>query len=294
VLLLLISALGLSCGRVARARQQGDGLQARSIDVHGVTRTYSVHVPDSYRPGTGVPLVLVLHGLGGSGMQVARDSGFVEEADRGGFIVAFPDGREIPALPGNGRGWIVSQQPRTDLDFIDQLLTSLESEFSVDHSRTFVAGHSNGAVLAYRIACDLSGRVAAIAPVAGATVNNCNPAEPVSVLHIHGTADPLVPYEGGRAAFGFTTISVEETQRRWSVVDGCDATPSAAPEAGPAEGVTRTSYSGCAAGSAVELVTIAGGGHAWPRERAVGRLPAAGFDATAAIWRFFEAHPRSP
>jgi polyhydroxybutyrate depolymerase len=161
--------------RIGRA-QGTAGLEPGRIEVDGTERTYLVRVPSAYQPGTPAPLVLVLHGLGGSGANVARQSGFADEAERGGFIAVFPDGRPLPAV-GGGRGWALTAGGNPDLRFIAALLDRLQVEYSIGPSRVFVAGHptarssATGSPVSWRI-------VAALAVVAGAMVNNCAPSAP--------------------------------------------------------------------------------------------------------------------
>lgn len=282
VLLAVVIAL-IFASRLAGA-QTPPALQPGRIEVDGAQRTYLIHLPGAYQPGTPVPLVLVLHGLGGSGAIVARQTGFAEEAERGGFIAVFPDGRPLAAA-GNARGWALTAENNPDLRFIAALLDALQAEYSIDPARIFVAGHSNGAFLGYRIACAMPERVAAIVAVAGGLVNACTPSAPLSLLHIHGTADSIVPFAGGPSVGGLPTPGAPESIRRWASLNGCGPEPVESALEGTTARGSRISYPDCGGGVAIELVTLSGEGHAWPR---VG----SGFDATAAAWRFFQAHSR--
>jgi polyhydroxybutyrate depolymerase len=145
---------------------------------------------------------------------------------------------------------------------------------------------SNGGVLAHRLACELSDRIAAIAPVAGVLgVPDCAPARPVSVLQFHGTLDTLVPF-AGNASFP----AVAPTLAAWAARNGCD-------EHGVEilrQGDSRcTSWPGCDDGAEVVLCVVDGGGHTWPGGQP---LPALGhttsaISATDLAWSFFERHP---
>jgi poly(3-hydroxybutyrate) depolymerase len=163
-----------------------------TLDVPGQgTRTALVHLP-SHTTSRPLPLVIVLHGAYGSGAFMERYSGFSQRAYAAGFAVVYPSaGRHFWTLaPGSGPD---------DVAFIGRLLDQLLSGGCFDAKRVSAAGVSNGGGLAARLACELSGRLAAIAMVAGgySQIRDCHPDHPVSILEMHGTADPVVPYRGG-------------------------------------------------------------------------------------------------
>jgi polyhydroxybutyrate depolymerase len=173
---------------------------------------------------------------------------------------------------------------------------------ALDPSRIYVAGISNGGMLAYRLACDTA-IFAAVVAVSTTMLGDCPAPEPISVLHIHGTADETVPYAGGPGRWDGAgregvpaTVdgpAVPDLARRWRQIDRC-----AAPQTST-EATVTTETASCPGGRAVTLITIAGAGHQWPgsRQRAAGRLlgldpPATELDATATGWQFFASHPR--
>ena len=171
-------------------------LQAAGLTVDGSARTYLFYVPSTYRPEHPSPLVLVFHGAGATGRGMARHTGFTALAEREGFVVAYPEG--IGRRWNDGRGY---GTPRDDVGYIRALLDTLGRRLSIDPRRIFATGISNGAMFSYRLACDLPGVFAAIAPVAGAMpealVEGCAHVTPVALAAFQGTADPLVPYDGG-------------------------------------------------------------------------------------------------
>ena len=172
------------------------GSSAHTLKVGALDRTYRVYRPASLPAGTAAPLVIVLHGAVGSGQQAEQTYGWDAEADRGGFVAAFPD--------GVGRTWNASpdccgQAARDQVDdvgFIKQLVATLGSQMRIDPRRVYATGISNGALLAYRLACDTT-IFAAIGPVSGTMINPCPHPAPISIIHIHGTADQTIPYAGG-------------------------------------------------------------------------------------------------
>ena len=176
------------------------------------------------------------------------------------------------------------------MGFLGRLIDDVEANNKIDVNRVYAVGVSAGAMMAYRLGCELSARIAGVGSVAAAMVlDDCRPARPVSVIEIHGTADGLVPYLGGRTAGGATQPSppTPAVLQRWADLDAC---PSAA--ATKTDGAVSTStWTGCGAGTAVKLITIDGGGHTWFAE---GLGPVSGaVDATSEIWAFLSAARRT-
>jgi polyhydroxybutyrate depolymerase len=182
--------------------------------------------------------------------------------------------------------------------FVRALLDTLERELNLDPRRVYATGISNGAMFSYRLACDLPGRFAAIAPVAGALpaelAPGCAHTQPVSVIAFQGTADPLMPYLGGGAGRR-RVLSAERSIAFWGTRAGCGGEVTVADPIDKMTDGTRvrvTTFSGCGPGLAVELYTIEGGGHTWPGGPAagarVGRVSQE-VDATDVIWAFFKS-----
>ncbi len=270
--------------------------QQRFLEVAGETRSFLFYVPRSYQSGRPIPLVLVFHPAGGKGRGIARHTGFTEMAEREGFAVAYPD--------GIGGRWNDGRRPsgRDDVGFVRVLLDSLSRELTLDSSRLYATGISNGAMFSYRLACDLPGVFAAVAPVAGALPANlarrCAPAQPVSVIAFQGTADRSLPYEGGGSPPA-TVLSAERSVTFWAEAGACDSVSAVATVSDSVRDGTRLrrlSYPDCAARRSVVLYTIEGGGHTWPggpeSSSRVGRVSRE-INATRAIWDFFRDHPRS-
>ena len=196
----------------------------------GRTRRALVHAPPA-APGLR-PLVIALHGHGGTAARMRRRSGWNAAADARGFIVAYPDGaswRNIPWRSWNA-GACCGYSRETGVDdiaYLRNLLDALIAEYPVDPARVYVTGISNGGMMAYRAACELSDLVAAIAPVAGALgISACQPSEPVSVIIFHGTDDRYVPYNGGQSPVTHDDRRdppVLETAAVWAKQDHCAA-----------------------------------------------------------------------
>jgi polyhydroxybutyrate depolymerase len=218
--------------------------EERTLDVAGVPRTYILDVPvgPADRPR---PLLLAFHAFDARGRRLRRGSLLGRLAHRRGVIVAFPDGSDDVVVGGRaGRGWHVDLEGSPDVTFVRLLLDQLERDWCVDRNRVWVTGMSNGAAFASMLPCVLPGRIAGIAPVAGArTFEGCTPARPIPVLIIHGRADRVVPIETARAARDW-----------WVKYDGCGE---------PREDARCEYWERC---GAVKMTYCEGlQGHTWPR-----------------------------
>jgi polyhydroxybutyrate depolymerase len=296
---ILVCALAVAgCERPLRAEREA-GTVERGVTVDGVTRTYRVHVPAGL---TGpAPLVVVLHGGGGNGGQVEQQTRLTATADREGFVVAYPDGsgrtRLLTWNAGTCCGYARDQRV-DDVGFVRAMLDAIAADFPVDPARVYVTGFSNGAMMAYRLGCELTDRIAAIAPVSGTLATPvCAPSRPLPVLHVHGTADRHVPIAGGpplREVPGtppWHNTSLAYTMDFWTRHDAC---PTAAAET-RLDRVTTTVHAPCAGGAEVVQVVVDGGGHAWPggaKSRQAADDPPPAPDANAVIWAFFARHRR--
>jgi polyhydroxybutyrate depolymerase len=272
--------------------------EPRTLLTGGVTRRYFLYLPSTWHRDRPVPLVLVFHGGGGRASGIAPHTGFSRLAEREGFVVAYPQG--LNGRWNDGRGYAATHD---DVGFVRALLDTLGHELAIDPRRVYATGISNGAMFAYRLACDLPGTFAAVAPVAGAMPADLAPAcahtQPVSVLAFQGTADPLMPYFGGGVARRRgRVLSAERSIAFWATTTGCAVAPVTMDEPDRVTDgtrVRRTVYETCREGRAVELYTIEGGGHTWPGGPpvggSVGRVTRE-IDATPVIWAFFVGHPK--
>lgn len=278
---------------------------ARSLTHDGIERTSRVFIPASYAPGQAMPVVFVLHGGFGSGEQIETNSAeFNPIAEREGFIVVYPDGVASDGLL-KARTWnggdccgYAAEANIDDVGFLTTLLDELQSELCVDTARVYSTGMSNGAIMSYRLACEASDRIAAIAPVAAPQAfPPCDPTHPVPLLHIHGTDDPNAPFEGGEGC-GFANFTFPPTMDGidlWRDANACEGSPS--PLTTIADGTCETMGS-CE--SPVLRCLIEGGGHSWPGghppalnlRRCDGGSHSTTFPASEVIWRFFEGQSR--
>lgn len=177
-----------------------------------------------------------------------------------------------------------------DVEFVRQILSDLKRTFTLDTQRIYAAGFSNGAMMAYRLGCDMSGIFAAIAAVQGPLFyDQCQPEHAVSLIHVHGLRDPIVPYLGGEGICdvcnGIVFPPVQVGVEKWMKWNECSNLPQVSVNGA----ITHIVYPGCVSDTAVELYTIDGLEHAWPSPFGSGQ---ANFPATQSIWDFFVTHPK--
>ena len=293
------------------------GRDQRTSFIHdSLKRTFNIHFPSVYDESVQVPLVIALHGRGTTGMSMIllTRRGFNKLADRDGFIMVYPDGIELNWNDGRMDEEANDRAHRENIDdvgFISALIDTMIKDYNIDPKRVYVTGISNGAIMSYRLACELSDKITAIAPVDGnisyAIFPECSPSRPVSVLAINNLNDPLVPFEGGdingkirRIKLG-KVLSVNESVEFWVNRNMCSDTPvvTEEPDRDPGDGtrVTKTHYTDGIEGREVILYSVEGGGHTWPG--GIQYLPAwiigktcRDIDANEVIWSFFKSHSR--
>jgi polyhydroxybutyrate depolymerase len=246
---------------------------ATTPPVIGGSRPVQMHVPPSYKPGTPVPLVMMLHGYG---FQASIEEAYLDITDQSntqGFIYAMPQGTTdstgSPFWNASNACCNFDGSTVDDSGYLSSVITEIEAAYSIDPKKVFLIGHSNGGFMSYRMACDHADQIAAIAVLAGEMPNDvsmCKPKQPVSVLQIQGTADMSISYTGGMIngnAYPGAATSVSD----WVTLDGCSATAdTSSPNLDldtqlPDAETTVTKYGSCMPGGAAELWTIMGGGH---------------------------------
>jgi polyhydroxybutyrate depolymerase len=280
------------------------GDHTRSLEVDGGTRSYLVHVPPKYDPKHPTSVIMAFHGGGSNAEQMVRFCALNKQADKEGFIVVYPSGtgRFEKMLTWNGGNCCGYAQWNNvdDVTFTRALLDDLAKVANVDSKRVYATGMSNGAIMCYRLASELSDRIAAIAPVSGPMgTEKCNPKRPVSVIHFHGTDDQFAPFKGGKGKGVSQTAfySVEHSIRAWVKANGCPEKPVVTDLPNKADDgmtVQRKTYGPGKDGAEVVLVEINGGGHTWPgRDPVVRFLGKSTRDISAndLMWEFFKRHP---
>jgi polyhydroxybutyrate depolymerase len=267
------------------------GRSDHTITAGSRQRTYHLYVPAGLSGPA--PLVVMLHGGFGDGIGAENYYGWDAQADQAHFLVVYPDGVDRAWAVGDGCCGVPGSSGVDDVAFIKAVVADVSRHLSVDAKRVFATGISNGGLLAYRLACDTT-VFRAIGPDSATLLGTCPSPARLSVIHIHGSADNHIPYDGGPGG-GVAKIdgpAVPDVIESWRAVDGC------APPTESTLGAVTMSLAACADGRAVELITIAGAGHQWPgspSRPAIQKLlgldpPSTALNATAVIWQFFAAH----
>ena len=291
---------------------------ARTIRHDGREREYLLHLPESLPAEKPLPVVFAFHGGGSTARQMERFSRFSPVADRHGFIVVYPQGIAGHWNDGRHADRLVAQSTRIDdVGFAMAVLNELKSEYMIDEDRVYAFGISNGAIFSHRLALEHSEHIAAIGCVIGSVAeplaDEFSPAEPVSVLIMKGTEDPLVPYEGGAIAPGVLgrllnraprgkVVSTEREVELWLQANGLDVEPVAEklPDTNKNDGayLEKKEWSDPKRGVSVVLYDVVGGGHTYPGglqylPKALIGTTCRDADASAILWKFFESHPKS-
>lgn len=280
---------------------EGTGVVGEWVRSNYRIRTYALIKPVTYDGTVPAPLLILFHGAGDTGAQFRLRIGLYGSADTAGLaglILVYPDGV-------NG-SWAVGcdctdadKLGIDDVRFVRTLIDQLSSGLAIDANRIFVAGYSEGAMLAHRLACELSDRLAGAASVAATMVqrvaDRCRPQRAIPFVFFQGTADPLFPWEGGGG-----WLSVPATIGKWTALDGCTGQPvlGTEPDRENDGTLVRTErYAACSSGAEVILYAVEGGGHTWPG--ALGAFPAftgvvsRDVSANAVLVDFFARHSRT-
>jgi polyhydroxybutyrate depolymerase len=279
-----------------------------TLVVDGLKREYLIYAPRNVS-GSLEPLIIVLHGTYGTGEKMEVGLGFDAYAQNKGFIVAYPDAYHRPgsrqtARWNDGRGTLPSSKEGVDdVKFIVNMVADISKRYPIDKSRVFVTGSSNGGIMAYRLGCETHGVFKSIAPeigqVASSLASSCRPDSGLSVLSINGSADPIIPLDGGEVCKnvsklfceGGVVLSREQSVRFFATADHCGPATSFSRASKVQDGtyVQQIDYPGCRA-SQVRSLVVQGMGHVWPPRR--GQTHASGpssqnLDATSEIVDFF-------
>lgn len=237
-----------------------------TIQVNGLERTYLLHVPAGVSAAKPVPLMLALHGRNMTAKLLAYVTKFNVWSDKTGFIVVYPQG--IDQMWDTGRAPAID-----DVRFMKELLAKLENTYSIDVGRVTVVGFSNGAEFAQELACSddfhFNAVVAQSATLHTDAAKRCAPKHTVRLVELHGTVDPVVPYDGGHVPLpgSSTVISVADDLKLWQQINHCasDAKTDRMPDNGDdGTHIERVTFHGCAAGGSVTHYRMVGAGHVWP------------------------------
>jgi len=270
-----------------------------TLMIYGRNRFYKTHLPLGYDFQKKYPVVFVFHGGLGNPDLTEKQTGFSKKADEEGFVVVYPYGTgsfEKKLLTWNT--WnccgYADKKNINDIDFTKAVLLDIKSKYSVDEKRIYAAGLSNGGMMCYLIACELSEHFAAVAPVAGAMFDtiSCNPKSEVSLIIFNSTDDLHVPYNGGIGEESLVNVEylpVEVTVNLWVKKYGgflMSKTESSF--------FHKTNFKNNN-GTEIVLYKMLSGGHSWPGGEKIRKFsdnPLKNVSATDLIWEFFKNNPK--
>lgn len=270
-----------------------------NMEIDGLKRTYIVNLPPQYyEDETNLyPLVIGLHGTGGNASQFENHYGFSIKADEAGFVAVYPEG-----VARNGpyriRTWnagtccdFAMQNNINDVAFISRLIDEMTGQYHIDKKRVYVTGMSNGGMLAYRLAAELPGKIAAIAPVSSTMVYHPSTGQsrPVPILHLHSYQDRIVPYAGGSDQLGYYFPPVDSVLRVWAQRNNCTPEPTVLVSDGQ---YTQMQWTNAQGNVMIMHYVTQDGSHAWPMALyARPRNPASqAINANELIWDFFSQY----
>ncbi len=299
------AALATLAGCSTSVPRRGTYVQTTPLRYGLSARTYLVHIPLGYDEQKAWPLVLVLHGAFATAGSMEERSGFSALADREGFVVAYPNGI---GLFGSLQHWnaghccgLAQVDHVDDVGFLRYVIRDVASRIRIDPRRIYVAGHSNGAMLAYRFASEDCEQIAGVAVVAGTIGSSKSPHEatctvgppriPVPLVVVHGREDETVPFAGGPGLRGGPRryVSVPDSVQLWAQYCGCLSTPEVCDD--PLGDRCTLTWQDEKGNSMVVLHVLDNWKHVWPGTTVTGRLPEdhplRSFEAAQVIWDFF-------
>jgi polyhydroxybutyrate depolymerase len=288
----------LTIGATLVSREAFSQAITKQLLVNGIKREYIVYTPAHWNTSRKHPLILAFHGGGGSAKQAMKHYGFNAIADTAEFLVVYPNG--IRKHWNDGRNF--KKQKHDDVEFIRQLIAQLQKDYPVDAQRIFSTGISNGGFFSFALALRMPEQIKAIAPVCASISMNLfpeyKPAQPVSLLLINGTDDPIVPYNGGTIGGKFfkrgQCTSTDLTLARYTSLNDCELNPVSAslPDIDTKDGCHAERFNYSCKDARLQFIKVYGGGHTWPggssylSKRIVGKV-CRDFSASQEIWNFF-------
>ncbi len=270
----------------------------QSIQVDGIKRTYLINLPPNYYLRNNFSLVIAMHGGGGDAYQFEKSSLLTEKAEKEKFIVVYPEGRFknkfLPIRTWNA-GSCCAYSVEADVDdvkFISKLIDTLIDKYKINKRKVYATGHSNGGMMCYRLACELSEKIAAIAPNSSTMVvtQTCNPQRDVPILHMHSILDENVPYEGGVVLrTGSPSPALDSVMNVWSIINDCTQKDTIRNDSLYRQIQWRNNMNNIE----INYYLTMDGGHSWPGGKsgsAIGNQPSKVINANDLLWEFFKQY----
>ncbi len=271
--------------------------QYDSLSYDGYSRTYLLHLPAGHDTQVALPLVIAMHGGTGSAANLQNQSGLSLKADQEQFVVVYPEGVKGGILNVRtwNAGWCCGFASNTEVDdvgFISALLDTLSSRYNIDTNRIYATGMSNGGFMSYRLACELSNRIAAIAPVAASmSLSNCNPERAVPIIHFHSFQDSNVPYLGGEGdgLSNHHNTPQDSVLLAWKNINDCKMQVDTVVNN---DQFLFTTMAGCDCGVEIQRYLTTDGGHSWPggNQTPIGDPTSTAINANDLMWSFFSKY----
>jgi len=270
--------------------------QFDSLIHNSLSRTFLVHVPIGYNSGVPTPLIIAMHGGFGSATNLQDQSLLSIKADAENFIVVYPEGVKSPLnIRTWNAGWCCGYASNNNIDdvgFISTLIDTMISRFNIDTLRMYATGMSNGGFMSYRLACELSHRIAAIAPVAASmSVPVCNPSRPVPILQVHSYLDTSVPYLGGigGGVSNHYNPPHDSVLNVWALKNDCSMANDTIDHNSQ---YTHIRWSDCECNALLDYYITTDGGHSWAggSQTVIGDPPSLYLNANDLMWDFFQQH----
>lgn len=270
-----------------------------SLEVDGLSRLYVLNLPSDYYEKADFSLIIALHGGGGSAKQAEESYQLTQKSNAEHTIIVYPEGVQSDGVlklrtwnAGTCCQYAVEKQI-DDVHFISTLIDELISKYKINPKRVYVTGMSNGAMLAYRLSCEIPEKIAAIAAVSGTLekVEPCISTLQVPILHLHSELDKHVPYRGGKGIRGYYFHSVDYGLTTWAKINGCIAPPAVIEK----ENYTLTQWKNAMGKVVIEYYLTKDGGHSWAGSEKVRRIadePSHAINANELIWAFFKRFER--
>lgn len=271
--------------------------QYDSISHDGYDRTYLVHLPTGYSGSAELPMLIAMHGGFGNAYNLENQSQLSVKADQENFIVVYPEGVKggLLEISSWNAGWCCGFSSKNNIDdvgFINALIDTLIAQFAIDTSRIYATGMSNGGFMSYRLACELSHRIAAIAPVAASmSMNECNPQRAVPMISFHSYLDENVPFDGGigSGTSDHYNAPQDSVLNAWAEKNGCTALSDTLLNN---EQYTHIRWSNCDCSVEIQHYITQDGGHSWPggKSTLVGDPVSEFINANDLMWEFFQQY----
>lgn len=276
----------------------------KNINIENINRKYLVYIPKSFEKEKKATLLFAFHGGGGNADQMLKNYGIKEKADELGFIAIFPNGYSrfpngmlaswnADACCANARDKKIN-----DVSFVKEILNEVKLKYKIDENKIYATGMSNGGMMTYKLACEMSDTIKAIASVAGTdSTYTCNPKQKISILHIHAKDDDHILYDGGAGPGAFENKnkiyefnSVSQTVYKWRELNDLSNVR--------AETILKTNGATCKVyyneekyQTKVQLCTTETGGHSWPGvvSQRIKKEPSMSINANDVMWEFFNS-----